>query len=68
MSPLLEELDRVFGTVDNGQARVALRLRRHGAVAEDLPVTLVVVSEQAGGEIVAAAVPLAELRIDLYFH
>jgi hypothetical protein len=68
MSALLEELDRVFGTVQNRQACVLLLIRRHGAVAEDLPVALVVISEQARGEVVAAAVPLAELGIDLYFH
>jgi hypothetical protein len=68
MSSLLKELDRVFGTVESRQACVVLRVRRHGAVAEDLPIALVVISEQAGGQVVAAAVPLAEPGIDLHFH
>src|SRR5580692_12877436 len=68
MSPLLEQLDGVLGAVENGQAGVALRLGRHGAVGQNLPVALFVVSEQAGGEVVAAAVPLAEPGIDLHLH
>jgi hypothetical protein len=68
MSPLLEELDRVFWTVESRQASVVLLVRRHRAVAENLPVALVVVSEQAGGEVVAATVSLAELGINLHFH
>src|SRR5215469_15820889 len=68
MSALLDELDRVLGAVQNGQAGVALRFLRHDAVAEDLPVALVVIPEQAGGQVIAAAVPLAEPGIDLYLH
>src|SRR5271169_4071188 len=68
MSPLLEKLDCAFGTVQDRQACVVLLVRRHGAVVEDLPVAFVVVPEQAGGEVVAAAVPLAEIGIDLHFH
>jgi hypothetical protein len=68
MSALLEKLDRVFGTVCDRQASVLLLVRRHGAVAQDPPVALVVFPEQARGEIVAAAVPLAELGIYLDFH
>jgi hypothetical protein len=68
MSPLLEQFDRAFGTVESGQAGVALLVRRHGSVGQDLPVTLVIISEKAGGKVVAAAVPLAELGIDLHFH
>ena len=41
-----------------------LCLLRHDAAAEDLPVTLVVRPEQAVGEVIAAAVPLAQLGID----
>ena len=33
--------------------------RRHHAVAQHLPVTFVIVAEQAGGDVVAAAVALA---------
>jgi hypothetical protein len=61
MSHLLEKLDRAFGTVGRREARVVLLARRHGAIAEDLPVALVVVAEDAGGEVIAAAVPLAAL-------
>src|SRR5580704_5355608 len=68
MSPLLEKLDCVFRTVQDRQACSVLLVRRHGAVVENLPVAFVVVSEQAGGEVVAAAVPLAEIGIDLHFH
>jgi hypothetical protein len=68
MSCLLEELDCVFGTVELGQARVAGLARRDGPVAEDLPVAFVVVAEQARGEVVAAAVSLAALGVDLHFH
>src|ERR1700722_1261016 len=68
MSALLGQFDRLLGAVEHGQARVVLRLMRHGAVAEDLPVALVVVTEQAGGEVVTAAMPLTELGIDSQFH
>src|SRR5215471_7485289 len=68
MSALLEQIDRALGAVGCRQARVALFARRHDAVAEHLPVTLVVRAEQAGGAVVAAAVPLAALGADLDFH
>src|SRR5258708_39139464 len=68
MDSVAEALDRVFGAVRNGEPCVVLPARRHGAVAEGLPVALVVVAEQAGGEVVAAAVPLAALGVDLDFH
>jgi len=68
MLSLLEQYDGAFGAVEGGQAAIALRIRRHGGVGKYVPVTLVVVSEQAGGKVVAAAVPLAELGIDLYLH
>src|SRR5215469_15938463 len=68
MSGLLEQLDRVLGTVKDRQARLVLAARRHGAVAEYLAVALVVRAEQCGSEVVAAAVPLAALGIDVHFH
>jgi hypothetical protein len=68
MSALLEKLDRVFGTVCDRQACVLLLVRRYGAVAQDLPVALVVFPEQARGKVVAAAVPLAEAGVDLDLH
>src|SRR5262249_41785760 len=68
MSALLEQVDRALGAVGCRQARVALLARRHDAVAEHLPVTLVVLTEQVGGAVVAAAVPLTALGADLDFH
>src|SRR5690349_404157 len=67
MSALLE-LDRALGTVGYRQASVACLARRHRPVAEDRPVALVVLAEQVGGEVVAAAVPLAALRVDVHSH
>src|SRR5581483_2922664 len=67
MSALLQ-LDRLFRAVGHGQAGVTLEIRRHATVAEHHPVTLVVVAEQGGGQVVAAAVPLATLRVDPYLH
>src|SRR5262249_37078414 len=68
MSTLFKEFDRVLGTVEPGQACVPLLARRHGAVAKDFPVTFVVVAEKLRDEVVAAAVPLAALGVDLHFH
>src|SRR5262249_57635146 len=65
MSALLEQIDRALGAVGCRQARVALFARRHDAVAEHLPVTLVVRTEQVGGTVVAAPVPLAAVAADL---
>ena len=59
MSEPLDELDRLLGTVQHGKAGVVLLARRHGAVAQDLPVALVVLTEQARSKVVAATVPLA---------
>src|SRR5690349_9262785 len=67
MSALLE-LDRALGTVGYRQACVVRLARRHRPVAEDRPVALVVLAEQAGGEVVAAAMPLAALGVDLHSH
>src|SRR5260370_40451240 len=58
----------MFGAVERRPAGVLLLVRWHGAVTQDRPVALVVITEQAGGEVVAAPVPLAPLRIDLYLH
>lgn len=41
---------------------------RHDTVAQHFAVTLFVVTEHDGGEIVTASVPLAEGGVDLYFH
>src|SRR5215475_16029460 len=68
MSALLKDLDRAFGTVGLGQPRLALLARRHGAVAEQPAVALVILAEQVRDEVVAAAVPLAALGADLHFH
>src|SRR5882724_8634056 len=61
-------LDRVLGAVDHGQPGVTFGVRRHGPVAEDLPVSLFVVAEQIRGEVVAATVALTAFRIYLYLH
>src|SRR5499427_9432247 len=68
MSALLGYLDRVLGTVGLRQTCLALFARRHGAVAEQPAVTLVILAEQVRDEVVAAAVPLAALGADLHFH
>src|SRR5215475_16150496 len=68
MSALLEDLDRALGTVGLRQTCLALLARRHGAVAEQPAVALVILAEQVGDEVVAAAVPLAALGADLHFH
>src|SRR6516162_254581 len=61
-------LDRVLGAVDHRQARLAFLFRRYGAVAEDLPVPLLVVAEQARRQVVAAAMALTAFGIYLYLH
>src|SRR5579859_5242029 len=61
-------LDRVFRAVDHGQAGLAFGVWRHGAVAEHLPVAFLVVAEQARGEVVTAAVPLAAFGVYLHLH
>src|SRR5579862_3456782 len=68
MSRLLGQFDGVLGAVELRQARVVLQAGRHRTVAQDRPVALVVVAEQAGRQVVAAAVPLAPLVVDLYLH
>src|SRR4249919_3122766 len=68
MSGLPEEVDRALGAVGSRQACLVLFARWHDAVAEDRPIALVVVAEQVGGAVVAAAVPLAALGADLHFH
>jgi hypothetical protein len=59
MSVLLDELDSAFGTVRDGKTTVLFFARRHDAVAQHLPVSFVVVAEQAGCQVVAAAMALA---------
>src|ERR1700684_1216699 len=68
ISEPLNELDRLLGTVQPREAGVVLLARRHGAVAQDRPVALIVLTEQAGRKVVAATVPLAGPRVDLYLH
>jgi len=48
MSGLLEQADRAFWTVRDGEACLAVLARRHFPVAEGLPETLLVVAEQSG--------------------
>src|SRR6266566_9501540 len=68
MSRLLEDLDRALGTVGLRQTCLALFARRHGAVAEQPAVALVILAEQVRDKVVAAAVPLAALGADLHSH
>src|SRR5262249_14634296 len=68
MSRPLKDLDRALGTVGLGQTCLALLAPRHGAVAEQPAVALVILSHQVRDEVVAAAVPLAALGADLHFH
>src|SRR5262245_40351110 len=68
MSRPLKDLDRALGTVGLRQTCLALFARRHGAVAEQPAVALVILAEQVRDEVVAAAVPLAALGADLHFH
>src|SRR6266550_4158629 len=68
MSRRLEDLDRALGTVGLRQTFLALFARRHGAVAEQPAVALLILAEQVRDKVVAAAVPLAALGADLHFH
>src|SRR5689334_13849348 len=64
----LLDVDGALGAVGRGQPGRALLIRGHQAVAEDLPVPLLVGAEQLRREVITAAVPLAELGIDPHFH
>src|SRR5207244_5720856 len=64
----LLDVDRVFRAVQCGQAGVVLLARRDRAVTEHGPVALVVVTEQAGRQVVAPAVALTALGIDPHLH
>jgi hypothetical protein len=68
MSRLPDDLDRVLGTVRRRQPNLLLLARRHGTVAKDCPVPLVVLAEKAGGKVIAAAMALAALGADLRLH
>src|SRR5258708_12141136 len=68
MSGLLEKVDRALGTVRDRPARLLHLVRRHYPGAEHHPVALVVLAEQVGDEVVAAAMTLAALRVDPQFH
>jgi hypothetical protein len=68
MSALLGKLNRVLGTVRDRQESVLLLVRRHGALTQNPPVSLGILPEQVRGEVVAAAVPLALVGVDLNFH
>jgi hypothetical protein len=58
----------VLWAVERHPADVVLLLWRHDAVAQHLPVTLLVLTEQTRGEVGAASVPLAEAGVDLRFR
>jgi hypothetical protein len=61
MSGLLEDFDRALGTVGYREAGVVLAALGYDSVTKDRPVALVVLAEQIGGQVVAAAVPLADI-------
>jgi hypothetical protein len=63
-----DQADRVFWAVELRASRVVRLLCRHDAIAQYLPVTFLVITEQAGSEVVTASVSLAEADIDLQFH
>jgi hypothetical protein len=60
--------DRVLWAVEHRAAGVVLLAGRHDAVGKHLSVTLLVVAEHAGGEVVAASVTLTETGVDPHFH
>src|SRR5215469_3178611 len=63
-----DEVDRPFGAVGDGEACVALLVRWHVAVAENLAEALVVVAEQVGNKVIAAAMTLTTLGVDPHLH
>jgi hypothetical protein len=68
MSALLIQVDRAFRAVGDGKTRFALQARRHYTVTEHLPESLVVVAEQIGGKVIAPAMALAALGVDMELH
>jgi hypothetical protein len=68
MSQPFDEINRVFGTIQCRKAGIMLLARRYGAVANNRPVALVVITEQAGRKVVAPAVPLAATEVDLHLQ
>src|ERR1700733_9151557 len=68
MSGLLEEFDRAFRAVGNRETSLALLVGRDYAVTEDRAQAFLVVTEQVRGEVVAPAVPLADVGVDLQLH
>src|SRR3979411_1684342 len=68
MSRPFKEADRLFRAVGRREACFLLLARRHDGVAENRAIAIVVVAEQAGGDVVAAAMPLATLGVDLHLH
>src|SRR5215813_9076688 len=68
MSALLEQVDRALGAVGHRPACLLHLVRRHHPGAKYRSVALVVLAEQLGNEVVAAAMTLAASRVDLQFH
>src|SRR5438270_663677 len=69
MSGLLDEAERLFRAVGDGQAGVVLQLQRHdAAVTPEDGVAVLVLAEDIGCEVVAASVALAGLGVDLHSH
>src|SRR5215813_4247519 len=68
MSALLEQVDRALGAVGHRPACLLHLVRWHHAGAKHRSVAFVVLAEQLGDEVVAAAMALAARRVDLQFH
>jgi hypothetical protein len=66
--PFLGEFDRLLGAVEHRTPGVVLLAWRYCALAQHSPVTLVIVTDEAGREVIAAAVPLAPPRVNPQFH
>jgi hypothetical protein len=64
----LLDADGALRTVQYGETGPRLCLRRHDTVTDDPAVTLVVVGEQIGGQVIATAVALAALGVDPHLH
>jgi hypothetical protein len=68
MSCPLGKGDRPLGAIGHREVCFVVLAWRDEAIAEDPPVPFVVVAEQARGDVIAAAVPLAAPGVDLYLH
>src|SRR5262245_42655628 len=68
MRGLLTELDGAFRAVRHRQASVVFPAGRHDAVAEDHPVSLLVIAEQVRRPVVTPTMALAARGVDMQLH